>query len=375
MFENKFLNKTNISFLIFLFVNSLFSIKYLSRYTSKYIEISILIVSIYFFFWIKKDRVANFFKYLKIKNIYIVLIYIVLVSFVFYLIPKETLNVDRWGVIASFWDYYFNGKYVYFAKSFNGNYPGPMPFYFILALPFYLIGELGIFSFLGIFVFMFLMKNKKENNYSSIYFILIASSLFYVWEVCSRSNIFVNGVLILSSVVLFFKYYQKKFRLNALFGIIFGLLISTRNVFVIPYIITFLFALRTKIIDFKNLSIIAIIALLVFGILFLPFVWNHFDDFLEMNPFIIQSNYLMPFGYTLFFLLLAFTISFFIKVENDLYFFSGLILFLTILFYFAYVIVNNNFELAFFESKADISYFILCLPFSMYYLFITEKTT
>ncbi|MBC7438663.1 MAG: oligosaccharide repeat unit polymerase [Flavobacterium sp.] len=373
MFENKLFNKTNISFLIFLFVNSLFSIKYLSRYTSKYILITFLIILFYFFIWLKKDLITNVLKFLKIKNIYIVLIYIVVVSFVFYLIPKETLHVDRWSVIASFWDNYFNGKYVYFAQSFDGNYPGPMPFYFILALPFYIIGELGIFSVLGIFVFMFLMKNKKKSNITSMYFILTASSLFYIWEVCSRSNIFINGVLILYSIICFFKNYQKKLSVNILFGIIFGLLISTRNVFVIPYIITFLFALRTKIIDFKNLLIVMIIAFLVFAIVFLPFVLNHFDDFMKMNPFIIQSNYLMPFKYSLIFLLLAFIISFFIKAENDIYYFSGLILFFTILFYFVYIIFSNNFELAFFESKADISYFILCLPFSMYYLFISEK--
>lgn len=373
--EIKFLYKKNFSFLIFLFVNFLFALKYLSRFTSKYIEVSILIILFYSFIRVKKDWVANLFKSLKIKSIYIVSIYIVVVAFVFYLIPKETLNVDRWSVIASFWDNYFNGKYVYFAQSFDGNYPGPMPFYFILALPFYLIGELGIFSVLGIFVFMFLIRNKIKSNSTSIYCILIGSSLFYVWEVCSRSNIFINGVLILYSIVYFFKNYRKKISSNVLFGIIFGLLISTRNVFVIPYIITFLFALRTKIIDFKNLSIVAITALLVFGIVFLPFVWHHYDDFLKMNPFIIQSNYLMPFGYTLIFILSACVISFFIKAENEVYFFSGLILFLTILFYFSYVIVNNNFELAFFESKADISYFILCLPFSLYYLFIEEKTT
>lgn len=375
MLEIKLLNKKKFSLLIFLFVNFLFALKYLSRYSSKYIELSILIILFYSFIWVKKDWVANFFKSLNIKNVYIFWIYIVLVSFVFYLIPKETLHVDRWSVIASFWDNYFNGKYVYFAQSFDGNYPGPMPFYFILALPFYLLGELGIFSVLGIFVFMFLMKNKKNSNITTIYFILIASSLFYVWEVCSRSNIFINGVLILYSIAYFFKNYRKKTSSNVLFGIVFGLLISTRNVFFIPYIITFLFALRTKIIDFKNLSIVAITALLVFGIVFLPFVWNHYDDFLKMNPFIIQSNYLMPFGYTLIFILLAFIISFFIKEENDVYFFSGLILFLTILFYFGYVVINNNFELAFFESKADISYFILCLPFSIYFLFKTEKIT
>jgi len=65
--------------------------------------------------------------------------YFIFSIFLFRLIPQETLNVDRFSVITSFWDSYFNWEYVYFAKSFHGNLPGPMPFYFILALPFYLV--------------------------------------------------------------------------------------------------------------------------------------------------------------------------------------------------------------------------------------------
>jgi hypothetical protein len=56
------------------------------------------------------------------------------------------------------WDNYFSGEYVYFAKSNFGNPPGPMPFYYVLALPFYAVGELGYFSLLGIVVFVLLLR-------------------------------------------------------------------------------------------------------------------------------------------------------------------------------------------------------------------------
>jgi len=41
-------------------------------------------------------------------------------GFIFYKIPVESLNVDRWSVITSFWDNFFKGEYVYFAKSNMG---------------------------------------------------------------------------------------------------------------------------------------------------------------------------------------------------------------------------------------------------------------
>jgi hypothetical protein len=288
-------------------------------------------------------------------------------------VPKESLNVDRWSVISSFWHNYFNNEYVYFAKSFGNNYPGPMPFYFILALPFYLIGELGLFSFSGIVLFvLFTKKLEMPFNYSSISFLLIATSLFFNWEIFSRSNLFINGCLILISIVCFFEKYKKELSSNLIFGIIFGLLISTRNVFVIPYIIAFLFALRTKKIDLQNTFYIGITAIVAFGATFLPFVWSHFEDFKLMNPFIVQT-FLMPSKYIFLFILIAVILSFFCKKETDIYFYSGLTLFLTILFYFGYTIFNYGFNSSFYENIADISYFILCMPFVIYHLFINER--
>jgi hypothetical protein len=289
-------------------------------------------------------------------------------------VPKESLNVDRWSVISSFWQNYFNNEYVYYAKSFGNNYPGPMPFYFILALPFYLIGELGLFSFLGIVVFVLFAKKLEKNlSYASISFLLIATSLFYNWEICSRSNLFINGSLILISILYFFEKYKKDSKSNLIFGIIFGLLISTRNVFVIPYIVTFLFALRTKRIDLRNTFYIGITAVIVFGITFLPFVWNHFEDFKLMNPFVVQTS-LMPTKYNFLFVFIAVILSFLSKKEADIYFYSGITLFLTILFYFGYTIFNYGFNNSFYNSIADISYFILCLPFVIHHLFLNEKS-
>jgi hypothetical protein len=81
----------------------------------------------------------------------------------------------------------------------------------------------------------------------------------------------------------------------------------------------------------------------------------------------------MPFKYNLLFIFIAVCLSFFCKKESDIYFYSGLNLFLTILFYFGFISFNYSFDIAFYESMADISYFILCLPFFIYHLFLNEK--
>ena len=375
MVKQKFFDKKYVSLFVFLFINFMFGMKYLSRISSHYLIFSLLILAFYTFIWIKKDKITFLLQKLKLSANLLLILYFIFSIALLYFVPKESLSVDRWSVISSFWENYFHNEYAYAAKSFGGNYPGPMPFYFVLALPFYLIGELGLFSFLGITTFVLVIKNiNKSFEYTSISLLFIATSLFYVWEICARSNIFINGSLILFSILFFFKKYKKTINSNLIFGIIIGLLLSTRNVFVIPYIITFVYALRTKKIDVKNTFYLGIITLFTFILTFLPFVWDHFSDFKVMNPFIVQSSFLVPFKYTLLFIFSAFCLSFLCKKEEDVYFYSGLSLFLTILFYFGLVVFNNSFNAAYYESKADISYFILCLPFFIYHIFLNEKT-
>ena len=233
--------KSNISLSLFLFINLIFSIKYLSRVTDFAVPISILITSFYFLIFRYQDKLQVFTKHLKFANILGFAALVVTSYFIFQKVPVETLNVDRWSVITSFWDNYFAGEYVYFALSHMNNYPGPMPFYYIVALPFYLLGELGYLTIIGLLVFILLLKVLKESLITqTAYFIIIATSPFFLWEIVGRSNIFFNSTLILISIVYFFKTIEKK---NLLWnGIIIGLLLSTRNVYAIPYVILFLFA-------------------------------------------------------------------------------------------------------------------------------------
>lgn len=367
MFKN-ILIKKNISLFLFLFVNFIYGIKYLSRVTDYYFLISITIIVFYLFIWKMRNSISKYYKYLGKFNLLLLLLFFVVFYFAFQKIPVETLKVDRWSVISSFWDNYFGNKYVYFAKSNMNNPPGPMPFYFILALPFYIIGELGYFSILGIVLFFGLLNYKKLNtNLQTTALLLVCSSIFYLHEVICRSNIFLNSTIVLFVLLIYFEMKELNLKKLLVSGILIGLSISTRNVLVIPFIIAFVYELKTKKINFTQISIIGFVAISTFTITFLPFVWNHFEDFRQMNPFIIQSTFLVPLQYTLLFIGLAFGFGLLSKAVSDIYFFSGLNLFISIFIYYLFHIENVGFYKTFFDSDADITYFVLCTPFFLYY--------
>lgn len=357
--------KKNIALSILLFINFIFAYKYLSRETQFALFVSLGFVFLGWFF-LKKFSLVTF-KSLRLE-IGIIITFCIISFLVWLKIPVESLNVDRWSVITSFWDAYFSNQYVYLAKSNVGNPPGPMPFYFILALPFYLVGELGYLSLLGILFFYALMYfNKIESNKRFFSLLFILSSLFFVWEIASRSNVFFNSSLILGSVIFILN--QKKFNTNSILltSLIIGLTLSTRNVFVIPYIITFLFLLKFKKISFSQVFTLGVLSVVVFSLTFVPFVYNFWDDFLEINPFIVQSTFLIPFEYTMLFIGLAVCSVFLIKDYNEVFFYSGLVLFLSILIYMFYHIFQSGLEAAFLGSIIDISYFILCIPFMIWF--------
>jgi len=364
------IGKQYLCFGIFLFINTLFCIKYFSRYTDIYIPATIFIDAfLIFIFAVNTNRFDK--KILSVFNYILLLGYLILGVFILKFVDIETLNVDRWSVITSFWQNFEKGEYVFFAQSFGGNYPGPMPFYYIMAYPFYLMGELGYFSLLGVPLLFLLLKycNIETKIQTKILLILLFSPFLW-WEIACRSNLLLNGTLILFSIAYFFKDFpkisNKKLIISA---ILFGLFLSTRNVFAIAYITACIFALKTNYVSFKQMIIMAILAIITFVGTFIPFVYNHWNDFLIMNPFVIQSSFLMPFGYTLIFMALAVIFGFILKKITDVYFYISINLFLCIFTYAIYQICQVGLNDAFFNHAIDISYFMFCIPFVYLYIF------
>ncbi len=372
------LNKSALTVAIILIINALFSIKYISRYTNKFWLITGAMTLIYagIYYLSEKNKFDARWKYLVLG---VLGLYCLACVYAFHKIPVSLLKVDRWSVIYSFWETFFKGEYAYAAKSHMDNYPGPMPFYFILALPFYFIKEIGFLSLSGLILFAYLVFKTTRNTNAYLFpAAFLLSSPILLWEMTSRSTIFVNAVLVLAYLL-----YLRKVNFNLspsykMFGvyaagILGGLILSTRNVFILPLIVAFVYYLKSKKINPFQLVVFGCFVLLTFITSFLPFVLPFMEDFKKINPFIVQSSFLMPSSYIPGFILLALTSGYFTKNVKDIVFSSTCVLFITICFYFFYQLYTEGFHTPYdLNPKIDISYFIFCLPFGLFYLIERE---
>jgi hypothetical protein len=366
MMRIRLIDKKTIGFVIFSLVNVLFSVKYFSRMTDFYPVLAAAVLFIHFLLFYKGAILKRFAGNFTALNVVLLLVFFIFCFFVFRRVPVETLNVDRWSIITSFWDNYFNGEYVYYAQShMHNNHPGGMPFYFILALPFYLLGETGYYAALGIIVFYLTMRYARVEAYmQTLFLLLIMTSPFFLYEITVRSPLFLNASLIAFSMYVFFHIRDYRVLKNQMIaGVITGLLLSTRHVFAPCYLVLFLYFLKTRKTDLISTVRIGLLTVLVFGLTFIPFTVGHFNDFLKINPFVIQSSTLMPFSWVLVATAGSCMLFLFCKKDSDVFFYSGTVLFIIITTYFAWQIVHNSLETAYCGSSADVAYFIFCVPF------------
>jgi len=94
-----------------------------------------------------------------------------------------------------------------------------------------------------------------------------------------------------------------------------------------------------------------------------------------MNPLLIESSFLIPSYYVLLFMAIALIYSLWRKSENDVFFFSGLALFSSILIYFIYHIFSLGLLRAYINNGVDISCFIFCVPFFLFSIVRAKNTT
>lgn len=245
-----------------------------------------------------------------------------------------------------------------------------MPFYFLLCYPFYCIREIGSITVISIALLTFHFKRKSVQSYS-LFFILSISSLCIYWEIFSRSTILINAVLFTLFLLYLERFRTFSTRQLIWSAVIGGLLFSIRNVFVLPLIVWGLYQLFQEKTSPKKIFLWGFVFLLSFAITFVPFIWLYPDEFWEVNPFSTQSS-LVSFYFIVLFVLIAIAGSFFCRNYNDVRFFSVLLLFGIVTIHFIEAICQYSFTQALFQSKADISYYIFCIPYLLQILADTD---
>jgi hypothetical protein len=305
-------------------------------------------------------------KFLVRRSAFLVTGFLVLASLIaFWFIKPETLRVDRWSVITSFLDNLFQGKYPYDALSSLGNPPGPFPFYFIVALPFYAMGEIGLLSLtLLVFFIVFLHKNTTDNRTFILQVLLLAFSPAMIWEILARSTIFANFCLVL--FYLFWlekKVFSRHGNLIILAGFVGGLVLSTRALAVIPVICYLSYSLLRKkdMTDFfKMCAGLAAGFVMTFAPLLL---WGP-DSFLGNNPIVLQSGFL-PAGITAGFCIFSCIACLFLRRFSDVLLFCTVVIFCIVGTSMSISLAKTGWHNTLIESGFDISYFIFCIPFAI----------
>ena len=371
--NKKIINKFLITSVL-LFINGLFCVKYFERFTNLYPLVTLLLLCIqvgvlYFSFY---DKCT-----LKQQKIimYLLLILAVIGSlFVFRKIHISSLNVDRWSVIYSFWEAFFNGDYPYFAKSHMNNPPGPMPIYFVIALPFYLINEIGWMPLVAVFIGVIFINKLVKNPTSQLVFILFMFTFMgFYWELLSRSTILLNSFLVLIVLLYSEKSIARQNYSFYLSALLTGVILSTRMVFIMPFLSLGIMTLLSKKVSFPRLLSWTALALFAFALTFLPFYIGFQESFFVMNPFKVQSGFLLPSIYNYLFIFISIVLSLFFYNQLSLLLLSGYSLFISIFIYFVYHLMYSGLQGAYFQSGADISYFLFCVPFLLMHFLIEKK--
>jgi len=372
-----FINTTKIrqllSFTILLLINFIFAYKYFSRGIEHALLLSISYIIILVIIYILSKRVDL--KAFNSTRIFYVFVFLYMLGHIvlFHFIKVESLNVDRWSVISSFWEQTFHGLYPYNAQSHMGNYPAPLPFYFILALPFDLIGEIGYLALIGIIIFaVFLRKSlSARNSFGAMIILFLSVSVF--WEISVRSTILINAILFMLYLFWLQKVdfgNKKQYLASAIIG---GLLLSTRTIFALPMVIYVVFLFKSKEVSLQSLIVWSLIIVGVLTLTFLPLFIFYFPEFIIRNPFNVQTDHLFPFNISLFFIVLSVISGFMCSRKREILYYTSGIFVLVLITYFFLFIHKYGFMYAYLKSSIDISYMLFAFPFLLYFSFSSEN--
>ena len=352
-----------IPFAIYLFINNLFIIKYSSRVDVLnewyccllYLILASVFVSFYTSY--KSLKSYKFFYFLFITAFF--LFSIILNHFV----DGNSLNVDRWSAMDVGINALLNNEYPYSAIDHLGGRTSNLPTLFLIGIPFYLMGDVGILQSFGFLLFSFI-SFKIFNSYKDrlLCVLLIIFSPSYLWEIYCKSDLMTNFILVLLLMTVFHKTDLTKKKNIAKLSFFSTALILSRLTVVIP-ISLFLFK-RFWCFSLKEKNIFGLVALLT-TITFLCICFKNIgsiNHFLMHNPFDLQNRQL-PFFVSLITIVIPIIYSFRLKGFYSILIASFYFLLLPITLAFIINIYKYGWSESLYNSAFDISYFNIIIPF------------
>lgn len=351
--------KNNIAVFIILLVNAIFFYKYAVIYTKGPQLLTLLYLGVFLLLIIlisRSDEGLNLFKG-KFLTAAVSFISVLVLLFVIF-VPRFG-EIGRLPAIETWIQKFLTGVFPYNSPLT----PSSFPMTFIIALPFYLIGNTGLLSFIGVaLLFYFVLTLSKTQKEISLKILLLLLSVTTAYEIVTRSELLFNIMLLVLVVFLSERKLQTR-TLNSnfvLIAVITGLVLSTRSVTALLFLIYFLYKFKE---EFKGMLIFGTIAVVVFITILIPFyLWDP-ESFNANGPFAVQY-YLSSLPVIVIITLFAAAAYSGRTISSvyQFYFTGGLILFFASSVSFLLRISEIGFTGSLINDGYDIAYFIFCVP-------------
>jgi len=353
-------------------INALFVYKYTSRITSQPWATSLLYLVMVSLFILLLFRMTESRLGIKTQNlIYFSMIAFlaILFTFVMFHYDPEKIRVGRYPAIYDWITRMFNSEFPYASRT----NPSGLPFLFVMAMPFYFLGDLGfsqIFSFLIFAVLVHLRHRQESINRFRCIFLLVTAPIF-LYEIVVRSDLFSNMVIVMLYLAVLEVFCRKMGHTTALYflGIIGGLLLSTRGIVLLIYIPVFGYFFRRQIIKDGLFFLSIFVGFLLPLIPFLIWDWAHFINF---GPFSIQLSYI-PNWLLIFSIAASIYCALTIRSLEGIYSSVLFILFGVTCAAFVMTGLDHGWYQTVQRDGFDISYFCFALPFLLISLEFPNK--
>lgn len=359
--DNKTSNVHAISLIfIYFFINFLFFYKYISRISDYYLLLALGLTCLIAFVVMLLSR--NYFLYTvfnaRNKYFFSVAIIAILLWFAMMQFNPAEIQVGRYPALNDWLQRLLGGQFPYESEVPHTGFP----FWFFIALPFYLLGDLGLLQICSFIVFTVLIhlqyKSKNPQSFQTI--VLLLMSPIYLYEIVVRSDLFSNMVVVLVYLKMCEKYLKGDAKSLIVFGMLGGLCMSSRGIVLVIFVLFFGSFFKAK--PFKEVLIYLCSLGLGFFLSIIPFILWDYYSFMYDGPFSRQTAYIQTWQLILV-LLTAIILSWRGTVTKNVYQNIAFLLFGISFLVFGTHILNNGWDVVIFQHNFDISYFIFPLPF------------
>lgn len=356
-------------FIIYLFIGTLFVYKYGSRqnYVNPILLTSafITIYTAFIFYFTKKDLSPSFYKYAYIG---LAIFYLIVTIFINIKVDKYALMPDRWSAMEAGIRALFSGEYPYSALDHRNGRTSNLPTLLFIGIPFYLMGDVGYLQTFSSAIFFLLigyaLKNYKQKFFATF---LFTASISFMWEVWVKSDIMSNFILLLLYINITPLKYDKGDKPKIIVTAILSTqLLLTRLVAIIP--LNILLLKKFLYLKLREKIVFILISILIIAINFWIVFKNvsSINEFKIHNPFLLQNSQL-PLYLSVVCVALSIYFSFHTKSLATVLIFSSVSLFVPSLLAMITQILRYGFYNAYFNSRIDVSYFDMCMPFLIFY--------